>query len=287
MFGLVLCRRTFCSTYSKRQYIDATDVRSRSWPDEIYASGNESGRGCLNFWSSRFDTTCFGQAKAKLMCRGKIRTLLQRMKRLRSVSLLVTERICVLLVILHRLRTRLLLVSDTCWEGDDIFMFTCDNTINRKQKYLPDEAHRLPNGLVWENAYVNAVVFHHIDGDWLHCSTEKSTKTLFRLNISCALDEYSEINASNHYKFSSELTHKTELCDSTAEKFEAVWSLLSPYFRSSCANERLYRVTQKDVYPWKFQLWLWLKSYLFQITTTHYSVYGRPFTRLSTISVDF
>ena len=48
-----------------------------------------------------------------------------------------------------------------------------------------------------------------------------------------------------------------------------------------------YRVTQKDVYPWKFQLWLWLKSYLFQITTTHYSVYGRPFTRVSTISVDF
>ena len=45
----------------------------------------------------------------------------------------------------------------------------------------------------------------------------------------------------------------------------------------------LYRVTQKDVYPWKFQLWLWLKSYLFQITTTHYSVYGRPFTRVSTI----
>ena len=42
----------------------------------------------------------------------------------------------------------------------------------------------------------------------------------------------------------------------------------------------LYRVTQKDVYPWKFQLWLWLKSYLFQITTTHYSVYGRPFTRV-------
>ena len=48
-----------------------------------------------------------------------------------------------------------------------------------------------------------------------------------------------------------------------------------------------YRVTQKDVYPWKFQLWLWLKIYLFQITTTHYSVYGRPFTRVSTISVDF
>ena len=48
-----------------------------------------------------------------------------------------------------------------------------------------------------------------------------------------------------------------------------------------------YRVTQKDVYPWKFQLWLWLKSYLFQFTTTHYSVYGRPFTRVSTISVDF
>ena len=47
------------------------------------------------------------------------------------------------------------------------------------------------------------------------------------------------------------------------------------------------RVTQKDVYPWKFQLWLWLKSYLYQITTTHYSVYGRPFTRVSTISVDF
>jgi len=36
-----------------------------------------------------------------------------------------------------------------------------------------------------------------------------------------------------------------------------------------------YRVTQKDVYPWKFQLWLWLKSYLFQITTTHYFIaYG-------------
>ena len=51
---------------------------------------------------------------------------------------------------------------------------------------------------------------------------------------------------------------------------------------------RTYRVTQKDVYPWKFQLWLWLKSYLFQITTTHYSVYGRPFTtRVSTISDDF
>jgi len=48
-----------------------------------------------------------------------------------------------------------------------------------------------------------------------------------------------------------------------------------------------YRVTQKDVCPWKFQLWLWLKSYLFQITTTYYSVYGRPFTRVSTISVDF
>ena len=52
-------------------------------------------------------------------------------------------------------------------------------------------------------------------------------------------------------------------------------------------NSTLYRVTQKDVYPWKFQLWLWLKSYLVQITTTHYSVYGRPFTRVSTISVDF
>ena len=52
-------------------------------------------------------------------------------------------------------------------------------------------------------------------------------------------------------------------------------------------NVPVTRVTQKDVYSWKFQLWLWLKSYLFQITTTHYSVYGRPFTRVSTISVDF
>jgi len=52
-------------------------------------------------------------------------------------------------------------------------------------------------------------------------------------------------------------------------------------------TQHLYRVTQKDVYPWKFQLWLWFKSYLFQITTTHYSVYGRPFTRVSTISVNF
>ena len=61
--------------------------------------------------------------------------------------------------------------------------------------------------------------------------------------------------------------------------------LLDPYLRLLLIVR--YRVTQKDVYPWKFQLSLWLKSYLFQITTTHYSVYGRPFTRVSTISVDF
>ena len=59
-----------------------------------------------------------------------------------------------------------------------------------------------------------------------------------------------------------------------------------PTFEALLRKDK-YRVTQKDVYPWKFQLWPWLKSYLFQITTIHYSVYGRPFTRVSTISVDF
>ena len=74
-----------------------------------------------------------------------------------------------------------------------------------------------------------------------------------------------------------------KFCSSMMIVFE-MFSLLCSI--SKIFKKWSYRVTQKDVYPWKFQLWLWLKSYLFQITATHYSVYGRPFTRVSTISVD-
>jgi len=73
----------------------------------------------------------------------------------------------------------------------------------------------------------------------------------------------------------------------TTKKIPHVTVTIAKYALLAAIARYITRVTQKDVYPWKFQLWLWLKSYLFQITTTHYSVYGRPFTIVSTISVDF